>query len=382
VYTAITSETELSFAIPDLGLHWFGVKEGYAFITSAPPEQPISIHAVPLFIDPAVAAAQRPTTVSLDLASHGILAEQSRYVAYSHLSNEVLDSGNWGSRQLHLSVGRSGGSCVVSPVHTLSTNKPSPFGKAPWGIAYVTPHVLVATDQEEKDSVAEAETSKPEHDSEKTELLSRDIRPLAPPLLPSSRPPVVTTISLNPRRTLAFLIPLIWRTLGLLLRALIMRLFAIIGLPLSPFVSYLHPAHPKGEAIETQARPRLVESKARPSAVAKAEKGSGPGEAKSDSTTEVPSAVRFDKRRASRVFNLPKGPFSLLAHTERAVDTDGDDEKARSQFPEVVLNGERLDLKITALGHGWTMMQSKADVNGGKVEIYDTETSTEDGRSH
>jgi hypothetical protein len=27
-------------------------------------------------------------------------------------------------------------------------------------------------------------------------------------------------------------------------------------------------------------------------------------------------------------------------------------------------------LEITALGHGWTIMQTKGDVNGGKVEIY------------
>jgi len=397
VYTAITSETELSVAIPDLGLQWFGVKEGYAIITSAPPEQPVSVHAVPLFIDPATAAApNRSTTVSLDLASHGILAEHSRYVAYSHLSNEVLDSGDWGSRPLHLSIGRSGGSCVVSPVYTLSTNKPLPFGKAPWGIAYVTPHVLVAVDREkEKDSTAEVEVSKLEYNSENAELLSRDIKPQTPPPpppplpLPPSRPPAVTTIALNPRRTVAFLISLIWRTLGLLIRALIMRLFVVLGLPLSPLVSYLLPSHLKGDIIERQANARLVERKARPSAVAKvgratSEKGSGPGETKSDSTSEVASAVRrCDKRRASRVFDLPKGPFSLLARTERAVDVDGDDEKTRSQFPEVILDGERVDLKITALGHGWIIMQTKADVNGGKVEmyVYDMEASTENGRS-
>ncbi|KAI0304686.1 hypothetical protein BC826DRAFT_9221 [Russula brevipes] len=107
VYTAITSELELSSAIPDLGLHWFGVKEGYAFITSAAPEQPVSVHAVPLFV------AERSTTVSLDLASQGLLADHPRFVAYSPLSNGVLDSNNWGSRQLHLSIRREGGSCVL-----------------------------------------------------------------------------------------------------------------------------------------------------------------------------------------------------------------------------------------------------------------------------
>ncbi|KAH9968768.1 hypothetical protein BC827DRAFT_280764 [Russula dissimulans] len=270
------------------------------------------------------------------------------------------------------------------------------FMRTPWGIAYVTPHVLVAADRvKEKDSTAEVEASKLECNSENAEVLSRDIRPQTPPPSspppprPPSRPPVVNTIALNPRRTVAFLIPLIWRTLGLLIRALIMRLFAMLGLHLSPLVSYLRPSHPKGDIIETQANARLVERKARPSAVAKvghatSEKGSGPSEAKSDSTSEVASAVRrCDRRRASRVFDLPKGPFSLLAHTERAVDVSGDDEKTRCQFPEVILDGERVDLKITALGHGWVIMQTKADVNGGKAEmyVYNMEASTENGRS-
>ncbi len=90
VYTAITSEPELSIGIPDLGLHWLGVKDGYAFITSATLEQPINIHAVPLFTD--TAASERPTTVSLDLAFHGLLANHPRFVIYSPLSNEVLSS--------------------------------------------------------------------------------------------------------------------------------------------------------------------------------------------------------------------------------------------------------------------------------------------------
>ena len=91
VYTAITSEPELSIGIPDLGLHWFGVKEGYALITSATPEQPVNIHVVPSFINPA--AAERLTTIGLDLTSHALLANHPRFVIYSPLSNEVLCRG-------------------------------------------------------------------------------------------------------------------------------------------------------------------------------------------------------------------------------------------------------------------------------------------------
>jgi hypothetical protein len=368
VYTAITSEPELSIGIPDLGLHWFGVKEGYAVITSAAPEQPVNIHAVPLFIDPA--AVERPTTISLDLDSHGLLANYPRFVIYSPLSNEVLDFDNRGSRQLHFSVGRSGGSCIVSPVYTLSTNKSSPIGKAPWGIAYVTPHTTLATEQEQEqdgDSVAEPETeaNKLEYDSE-TEFLSREIKPPPP-----SMPRIIAVACFNPRRTVQSIVRLLWRTLGYLVRGLIMRLFAVIGLPVSPLISYLRLTHPMSDHIGAQVRARVAESKAGPSGVAKAEyatseKSEGPcGDVVSDSATEVASSVGGAKWRPSRAFNIPGGPFSLLAHT------DGD-EKTQSPLPDVILDGERMELKIAALNQGWTIMQTNGNVNGGRVEIYGT----------
>lgn len=370
VYTAITSEPELSIGIPDLGLHWFGVKEGYAVITSAAPEQPVNVHAVPLLIDPA--AVERPTTISLDLASHGLLADYPRFVIYSPLSNEVLDFDNRGSRQLHFSVGRSGGSCIVSPVYTLSTNKSSPIGKAPWGIAYVTPHTTLATEQEQEqeqdgDSVAEpaTEASKLDYDSE-TEFLSREIKPHPP-----SRPRIIAVACLNPRRTVQSIVRLVWRTLGYVVRALIMRLFAVIGLPVSPLISYLRLTHPMSDHIGAQVRARVAESKAGPSGVARveyatSEKSEGPcGDVVSDSATEVASTVGSAKWRPSRAFNIPVGPFSLLAHT------DGD-EKTQSLLPDVILDGERMELKIKALNQGWTIMQTNGNVNGGRVEIYGT----------
>jgi hypothetical protein len=373
VYTAISSELELSSAIPDLGLNWFGVKEGYALITSATPEQPVGVHAVPLFVDPA--SAECLTTVSLDLASRGLLAEHPRFVAYSPLSNGVLDSDTWRSRQLHMSVGRSGGSCVVSPVYALSTDKPLPIGKAPWGIAYVTPHTTLGTKPEQNyEPVAEqaAEASRLEYDSE-TEFLSREIKPPPPPPLTLR---MVPEVCLNPRRTIEFLIPLLWRTFGLLVRALIMRLFAMVGLPISPLVSYLLQSHPRGESIEVQARARVGGSRAASSQVPKveyaaSERSEGASEVVSDSATEVSSSVGGEKLRPTRVLNIPKGPFSMLAHTELTMDMAGDEkQKTRTPFPEVLLNGELVDLEITALGHGWTIMQTKGDVNGGKVEIY------------
>jgi len=369
VYTAITSEPELSIGIPDLGLHWFGVKEGYAVITSAAPEQPVNIHAVPLFIDPAT--AERRTTISLDLASHGLLANYPRFVIYSPLSNEVLDFDNRGSRQLHFSVGRSGGSCIVSPVYALSTNKSLPIGKAPWGIAYVTPYTTLATEQEQEqdgDSVTEpaTEANKLDYDSE-TEFLSREIKP-PPPLGPR----MIAVACLNPRRTVQSIVRILWRTLGYLVHTLIMRLFAVIGLPVSPLISYLRPAHPMSDYIGTQVRDRVAaEPKAGPSGIAKveyatSEKSEGPGgDAVSDSATEVASSVGGGKWRPSRAFNIPGGPFSLLAHT------DGD-EKTQSPLPDVILDGERMELKISALNRGWTIMQTNGNVNGGRVEIYGT----------
>ena len=379
VYTAISSEVELSFAIPDLGLHWFGVKEGYALITSAAPEQPVSIHAVPLLVDPA--PAERPTTVSLDIASRGLLPEHKRFVAYSPLSNGVLGSDDWGSRQLHMSVGRAGGSCVVSPVYPLSADKPSPLGKAPWGIAYVTPHSTLETkpglDGESAEQQAAEATSKMEYDSE-LEFLSREIKPRTSPPPSLSLPLTLRSVPklcLNPRRTVEFLIPLVWRTLGLLVRALIVRLFAMVGLPAaaSPFVSFLRQPQPKGESIEAQTRARVCGSKALSSEVPKVEHAAS--EVVSDSATEVASSVGGVNLSPIRVFSIPKGPFSMLLHTELTMDMNGDSSEkreARPSFPEVHLNGELMDLKITSLSHGWTIMRSEGDVNGGKVELYGT----------
>ncbi|KAI0308003.1 hypothetical protein B0F90DRAFT_1813350 [Multifurca ochricompacta] len=370
VYTAIMSEPELSFAIPDLGLHWFGIQGGYAFITSAVPEQPVSIHAVPLFND--TSATERQTMVSLDLASHGLLAENPRFVAYHPSSNKVLDSDNWGSHPLHLSVGPSGGSCIISPVYNLFTDKPLSIGKAAWGVAHATPYTLV--DEPEEDEDPEVETSKLEYDSE-TEFLSQEIKS------PPSRPRAVTAIALNPRRTIEFLIPLLWRTLGYLVRALIMRLFAIIGLPVSPLFLHLRPAHPKGELIEAPIQADVSKFKAGPTRFseleyAASEKSEGPGDVVSDSTTEVASSVGGEKWLPSRVFDIPKGPFALLAHSDFTMDGD---EKVRSPLPEVLLDGERMDLRITSLPHGWAVMQAKGDVSGGRVEVYDTTASPWNG---
>ena len=386
VYTAITSEPELSIGIPDLGLHWFGVKEGYAFITSAAPEQPVNIHAVPLFIDPT--AAERPTIINLDLDSHGLLANHPRFVVYSPLSNEVLDFDNRGSRHFHFSVGRSGGSCIVSPVYTLSTNKSLPIGKAPWGIAYVTPHTTLAIEQEQeqdRDSVAEptTEVNKLEYDSE-TKFLGREIKPP-----PYSRPRMIAVACLNPRRTVLSIVRLLWGTLGYLMRTLIMRLFAMIGLPVSPLISYLHIAHPMSDYMGTQVRARVAEPKAGPSRVseyatseATSEKSEGSGgDIVSDSATEVASSVGGAKWRPSHTFNISGGPFSLLAHTELTKLMDGD-EKTQFQPPDVILDGERMELKITTLNRGWTIMQTNGNVNGGKVVIYGTTAPTWSGRAH
>jgi len=280
----------------------------------------------------------------------------------------------WGTHQLPLSIGRSGGSCVVSPVYTLSSNKSSHIGKAPWRIAYVTPHTLATEPERDADSVAgtESEASKPDSDSE-TEFLNQEIKP------PPPRPRIVATV--NPQRTLEFLVPLIWRTLGYLVRALIMRLFAIVGLPVSPLLSYLRSARPKQDHIKTQVRAIGCGSRAESTVAAEPEhavpeRSEVPGEVVSDSATEVASSTGGERWPSSRVLNVPKGPFSLLAHTNLAINGD---ENTRSPYPEVELDGERMDLKITPLGHGWAVMQAKEDVHGGRVEIYGTATSTWNG---
>jgi hypothetical protein len=365
VYTAIMSQPELSCAIPALDLHWFGAKEGFAFIASAAPEQPVSVYAVPLSID--TTAIKRSKPVSLDLASHKLLVEHQRFVVYVPLTNGVSDSDNWGTgtHQLPLSVGRSGGSCIVSAVYTLSSNRTSPVGKAPWGIAYVTPHTFATEPEQDGASVAGAgvQESTLEYDSE-TEFLNQEIKPS--PL----KPRTLTTV--NPRRTVEFLIPLLWRTLGYLVRALITRLFAMIGLPVSPLLSYLRPSRPKEDQINTRVRVIGCESMAGSTEVTESEhvpseRSEASDEAMSDSATEVVSSVGGERLPSLKVFNIPKGPFSLLVHTDLS--------KFQSLYPEVELDGKRLDLKVTSLGHGWAVMETKEDVHGGRVEINCTTTS-------
>ena len=252
VYTAIASEPKLSStipalglrwlgaAIPALGLHWLGVKEGYALVTSAVPKQPLSIHAIPLSIN--AAAVERSITVDIDLASHGLLAEHPRFVVYDPLTDAVLESDNWGFHQLRLSLGPSGGSCVVRPVYTLPTSKLLPVGKATWEIACLTPHTLTIEAEEEEDSAGpepepepkpkpEAGTSHLECDSD-TKLLNHDLK-----LTPQRR--LISTVAYNPRRTIEFLVPLIWCAMGYLMRTLILSLFTTISLPVSPFLGML-----------------------------------------------------------------------------------------------------------------------------------------------
>jgi hypothetical protein len=374
VYTAFASGPELSSAIPDLGLHWLGVKEGYAFITSAAPTQPVSIHAVPLSIN--TAAFERPVTVDLDLGSHGLLAEHPRFVVYNPLTDAVLESDNWGVHQLHLSLGSSGGSCVVSPVYPLPTSKLLPVGKATWGIAYLTPHTLATEpEQEEEGSDAEPE-AKPEaepeveYDSE-TEFLKHEIKPPAP------RRRLVTAIPYNPRRTVGFLVPLLWRTMGYLVRALVLRLFAMIGLPASPFIAHRRSMLFNVASIGAAETRTGTSTDAEPTKAAElefTEKGEAVG---SDSATEVASTVGGEGGPPTQVINVPKGPLSLLMHADDTSNNDfGGDEKVRSFSPEVVLDGERVNLVVTSLGHGWAIVRANSDVKGGRVEVYGTPGST------
>jgi hypothetical protein len=81
--------------------------------------------------------------------------------------------------------------------------------------------------------------------------------------------------------------------------------------------------------------------------------------------------------------HIPGALSRCSAHTNSTVvDTDGDDERFRPPLPDVVLDGERMELKVTALDHGWTIMQTKGNVDGGRVEIYGMAASTRNGRPH
>jgi hypothetical protein len=104
------------------------------------------------------------------------------------------------------------------------------------------------------------------------------------------------------------------------------------------------------------------------------EKGEAVG---SDSATEVASTVGGEGGPPTQVINVPKGPLSLLMHADDTSNNDfGGDEKVRSFSPEVVLDGERVNLVVTSLGHGWAIVRANSDVKGGRVEVYGTPGST------
>jgi len=253
----------------------------------------------------------------------------------------------------------------------LPTSKLLPVGKATWGIAYLTPHSLATEqEQEEEDSNTEPEPeAKPEAetsnlvDDPDTEFLNHEIKP------PPRRR--LVTILYDPRRTVGFLIPLLWRTMGYLVRVMVIRLFTMIGLPASPFVAHRRPMLSNYASIQadTRAGPSESITDAAPTKVTEpefTEKGEAAG---SDSATEVASTVGGE--RPAQVFTVSKGPLSLLVHTDDATNSDiGGDEKARPFLPEVVLAGERVTLKVTSLGHGWAIVRADGDVKGGRVEVY------------
>jgi len=132
------------------------------------------------------------------------------------------------------------------------------------------------------------------------------------------------------------------------------------------------------ESISTDAEPtnKVAESEF-------TEKGEGLGEAVgSDSATEVASTVGGERWPPTQVFNIPKGPLSLLVHTDDTTNNDiGGDEKARSLLPELALDGERVNLKVTSLGHGWAIVRANGDVKGGRVEVCGMPASTWNGRA-
>ena len=94
------------------------------------------------------------------------------------------------------------------------------------------------------DSVDElaTETNNIEYDSE-MEFLSREI--ISPP---PSRSRMIAVACLNPRRTIQSIVRFLWGTLKYLVRTLITRLFAMVGLPVSSLISYLRP-HPMSDHI-------------------------------------------------------------------------------------------------------------------------------------
>lgn len=370
VYTAITSEPELSYSLPTLGLRWLGIHAGFALIASLPRDGASHVSAVPLLID--VAHQAQYTTFSLDIDKcefpHGEGMDSNQgYAIFSPMSRRVVSVD---ASRVCLGAQPLGGTCVVSPMYSLPVSDGTTGEAGTWRIALLTPHAVVLSmpepDAASRIAVASNRTynAKSEYDG----YGSDDDEPwlkqaIHPSKTATSNSFIGTAVSV-PRRVVQYVIPLIWRTVTFFLRAILIRLFAFVGMqPPALFVSLLGLSLPQDVGLAERkgipgktgiAYSTGVESDG------EASEANGPRSTVSEATTEE----TYASPRPALTFDVSESVLALLA-----VPAAGLDAKDVTRDLEVLLNGERLPVSAVLLKHGSAVLEAQGKVGGGRVEV-------------
>ncbi|VDB99334.1 unnamed protein product [Peniophora sp. CBMAI 1063] len=389
VYRAISAERELALALPALGLRWLGVCAGFALVAIPPTNGAARVALIPL-----LAHAGSDAVVSLDLAACGFDKVEGEsaagFAVFSPLSRRVLGVDG---DQIILRVGPFGGTALASAMHALPVVDGVSGREGTWRVAVLTPHELVLSVPEEHApeveysfapenstlSGATLHATSHSYDSDLEHDDGPSSQPCPPPELDmpfrrASPPPtharetsatLATQREHDPsisHRLVAYIVPLLWRTLAVLLRAVLARLFSAVGMrpprllmqllslslpgspsertPISRAQSYSFVQSPVEEVPgkkPDEASPREINTptpdrSSTPVREPTPARTSTPAHQRKRALSDATDVTIAPPPRASLKFRVPDGPLSLFALPDETLFTTSDEK----------INGEEL----------------------------------------
>ncbi|KAI0322294.1 hypothetical protein OF83DRAFT_1167678 [Amylostereum chailletii] len=372
VYTAIASEPELSCALPSLGLRWLGIHSGHALIASSTVGGPAYLSFIPLLATTSSAPRRTYLHISPKVCwtSDSDRETEAGFAIFSPASKRVVSCDH--SQQARLGVGPLGGTCVVSGMHTLPVYDGSTGEEESWRIALLTPHAIVLAVPETQTETAPAPVrpsvltsqSRPAYASDGYVSDDEWVKEAR-----SSRPdnrnsPASVSVS---RRVVQYVIPLIWNTATLLLKTILVRLFAVIGVqPPALLMSLLSLSLPIAHE-QVPSDPHLARNEAPPSEVesdAEVYASKGAMSTVSEANTEETCAPA----PTALTFSIPPGQLSLLAvHSDGLQGTKTFRDVAKAL--DLILNGERLATSAVPLDRVSAVLETRTKVEGGRFAV-------------